>query len=342
MLLKPLQIVFAASAVAAVLGPIDVARACSLPSCGPPIVIPTTSYIPGNLVYFEVAVDAPGPMTLRTAEGDPIPASLRTIGHDRVFAPDAPIPPGTAVVLEYALFCHGDEAPPNGTFEFWTVADSSIELQPARLYMDEYGIAHPGVEHDEVAFVRLGMTSPDLNNSATHLMSHRVTVDGQSVRGWVTPGALTPVEINTDCRPQQAEMEISSCGTLESVPAGPHTVAVQTRVLGYDGVIAPVTFEIETRCPEAGVGLLPPLPIPAPVDAGSPIEAPVNGTDSPPDTTTPSVAAPVSMPSPSDSGSSSEVGDAGCALRAGTESSSTSGGLALLALALVGWRRRSR
>jgi hypothetical protein len=324
---------FAASAALAVFGRADVASACSLAPCSPPIRIPTEGYLPGNLVYFEVTADAPGSITLRTAEGEPIPASIRTIGNDRVFASDAPIAPETYVILEYDFSCYGgNEAPlERGTFEFWTVEPNSIVLRPARLYVREYGVAYPGVENSETGFVRVGMDSPDVNYSAKHLMTHTATIDGLPVSNWPITGVFDQLGVQSLCLPQSADVQADSCGSIGFVPVGRHSVSVQTRVLGYDGVIAPVTIDVETSCP----GDDDPATDDGPVTDDDPV------TDD-----GPGAADPAPTGSETDTGAaasgnvSSDIPHEACALGSGHVSSSASASLALLALGLVARRRR--
>ena len=252
---RSLRFALVACAPLTVLGQVDAASACSIDPCVPPVRLPSTSEMPGNLVYFEVTADAPGSITLRTAAGEPIPAGIRTIGSDRVFTPDAPIAEATDVVLEFELACSGDAVASGrgpGTFEFRTYNFRSVVLAPARLFVREYGVSDPGIESYETAFVRLGMDSPDVNHTATHLMTHTATVDGQVVSRWPMLGELErQLSIQSSCQPRQVEADFDSCDTLWTVPVGRHTVTVQTRVLGHEEAIAPVTIEVETTCPEA-------------------------------------------------------------------------------------------
>ena len=74
----------------------------------------------GNLVYFQVLAEDPGPLALRTAAGDAIAASIRTLGSDRVFAPEAPLPENTSLVLEYRESCDGVPASVTSTLSLVT------------------------------------------------------------------------------------------------------------------------------------------------------------------------------------------------------------------------------
>jgi hypothetical protein len=322
------RFVFSACAALGVCSQVDAAHACSIDSCQPPLQVPAETYMPGNLVYFEVTAEAPGSITLRTEAGEAIPASIRMIGGARVFAPEAPIPPETAVILEYELYCqsgYDDDRPPE-TFEFRTTEFSAIVLQPARLFVQEYGVANPGVQYNERGFIRLGMDTPDPSYSIAHLLTHTATVDGVPIGGWPMIGNITQLEVGSQCLPEYAEVLTDSCGGLWSVPVGRHTVSVQTRVLGYEGVIPPVTIEIETKCPTAGDGPVPtepeapsdPQPDPAPAPTGVDDDA-----------------------VPETGNVSSDVGGASCTVASGTVTSGSSA-LTMLALGMVAWRRRAR
>src|SRR6187399_1877938 len=74
------------------------AEACSIPICTTPVRLPTGGRMAGDHFYFKVIDVDPGVLSLRTAEGEPIAASIRTIGNDRVFAPEQPLAAGTSVV----------------------------------------------------------------------------------------------------------------------------------------------------------------------------------------------------------------------------------------------------
>src|SRR5687768_10530519 len=107
-----------AAAAVALFAVVETASACLTDACDPPVRLAGMEFVPDNLVYFEITPDNPSAMTMRTAAGEPIPASIRTIGNDRVFAPDAPIPPETDVVLEYEESCHSSSTQPPGRGEF--------------------------------------------------------------------------------------------------------------------------------------------------------------------------------------------------------------------------------
>ncbi|HKO91941.1 MAG TPA: hypothetical protein VJU61_12350, partial [Polyangiaceae bacterium] len=117
-------------------------HACSLPPCTSPVrLFERGATVPGNLVYFKLlgginvdgALQPLSPLSLETSEHEPIAASVRTIGFDRVFAPDQPIAPGTHVVLTYRPTClFADEQVASATYEFTTSEAAEFEpRQPA-------------------------------------------------------------------------------------------------------------------------------------------------------------------------------------------------------------------
>lgn len=332
------------TAAVALLGDVEVARACSWPACSVPLRLPGIEFIPGNLVRFEVTADNPGAMSLRTEAGEPIPASLRTIGGDLVFAPEAPIAPFTTVVLDYEQACYpgyGGEPAPPGQFTFQTLEHAQITLQPGSLYVGEYGVASPGDESSERGFVRVRMV-PVADYAAHHLMTHTLTVDGQSGGSWPRAGADVQFDIGSYCHSDYDGFQYNSCGGLDAVPEGRHTLSLQTKILGYEGEIAPLTLEIETRCPGAG-GLFDPETSSTPPESSG--EEPAAGAEGSAVTQTgdadPSVENGVPAASDADAFDDVRRADA-CALRGGSTPSSAAGG-ALLMLGLAGWyRRRSR
>src|SRR5688572_15506772 len=238
----------ATAAAAALLAPAKEAMACSFPACSPPVRLSGMQFVPGNLVYFEVTTDTPGAMSLRTEAGEPIAASIRTIGNDRVFAPDAPIAPETNLVLEYEESCYdGSEAPVLGEFAFRTFEHLPITLQPGELFVAEYGVAYPGQGNNEFGFVRV-QVRPSADYAAEHLMTHTLSIDGAG--SWSLVGSAWLVSIETRCEQQYSDIQYDSCGGVWAVPEGRHTLELKTHILGQDTPLEPLTLEIETRCPK--------------------------------------------------------------------------------------------
>jgi hypothetical protein len=301
------------------------AGACSIATCSSPVRLPPSPYLPGNLVYFQVlGEDDPSGLQLRTAEGEPIAASVRDVEGDRVFAPEQPIAEGTAVVLEYSTLCFGE--PARQTFELTTTAPGAIELEPARLTVQERGVAGPG-RFDEASFVRVRHWPGDTNGVASPLMIHSASVDGVPV-GTVDVAGQSLLEILVPCRPPVASPGIDTCGNLFAAPPGVHLVQVSTHIVGAATQPEPVGLEVEVQCPDAiGGG---PIADPEPAamdgapDAGTP---PASGAEFTPWDGESDI--PLNAPPAATQVSS---GDGSCAL-AGAGSAATSGGSALLAIA---------
>ena len=91
----------------------------------------------------------PGELKLHTKTGEPLAASIRTIGKDQVFAPDAPIPENTEVVLEYSSDCGVPSS-----YEFVAAAPGSIALRPAGHVIQEQDLSDPG-QPGALSFIRL-------------------------------------------------------------------------------------------------------------------------------------------------------------------------------------------
>jgi hypothetical protein len=315
-------------AAVVLLAPVEEAQACSLPACSEPVRLSGMQAVPGNLVYFEVTANEPGAMVLRTEAGEPIPASIRTIGNDRVFAPDAPIAPETNVVLEYELSCYdGTEPPERGEFAFRTFEHLPVTLQPGRLFVEEYGVASPGQENSEHGFVRVKL-QPSVNYAAEHLMTHTLSIDGEPSSPWPLVGSAWQVSLDSYCRPPYTEVQYDSCGSLWSVPEGRHTLTLQTHVLGQEAQPEPLTLEIETRCPtpETETGGDP-----------GPGEAGAGGEDPPADPNPDDASGEATTGGPAAPRETRDV--ASCALPAGRDASSAAG-TALLVLGALGVARR--
>ncbi|HTV25712.1 MAG TPA: hypothetical protein VMG12_43750 [Polyangiaceae bacterium] len=252
------------------------ASACSLPTCEPPVRLAPLPYLPGNLVYFQVVAQIePTDLVLRTAEGEPIAASIRTIGSDRVFAPEQPIAEGTSVVLEYSTVCFGE--PAQRTYEFTTTAAATIELVPAQLDVEESGVKGPG-RNDEAAFVRVRHLSGDATGDASALMVHSYSIDGVPT-GLREVGGQLLIEVPVPCRPAVSTRQIDTCGNLYAAPPGVHSVEVSTHIIGADTQPEPVRLAVDVQCPDA--------------DADEPSD---DGQTAAPDPT-PDIGAPMASPS---------------------------------------------
>jgi len=216
----------------------------------------------GDHFYFQVLAADPGVLTLRTAEGAPIAASIRTIGNDRVFAPEQPIAAGTSVVLEMTTPCSLEGVP--GSYEILAEPHGPIELDPAQLQLLEQGTAYSGVPGDESSFVRVRHLPGDLNGVATPLMTHTFTVDGLPARLGEVNGQQV-VEVSARCQPEYTETQIDTCGVVYSVAPGVHTVEARTTIVGEVTQPAPVRLKVEVTCPGGGA---PPAPDDHLIDLG--------------------------------------------------------------------------
>lgn len=218
------------------------ASACSR-ACAPPVQLPRGGGMSGNMVYFKLLTDNPGELKLHTKAGEVIAASIRTIGNDRVFAPDEAIAGNTDLVLEYTSDCGVPSS-----FEFVATAPGSIELRPAELVIQEQGLSEPGLP-GELSFVRLRYYSPDANGQAYSLMSDRFTVDGKPPVTVLVNGAEL-IQLATRCySPVTKETLSDTCGFVRELPPGRHTVVATTTVVGQLTQPEPATLEIDLRCP---------------------------------------------------------------------------------------------
>jgi hypothetical protein len=242
------------------------ARACPARCIRPPLrTFDDGAYTPGNLVYFKVLVDDPGQLSLKTADGKEIPANIRMIGPDRVYAPVEPIPADTSVVLtEPSTSCAvpGSSLPETVTYEFHTRAPLEIQLRDAGLTANEYGLISGLAEFGNanagpIAFQRLGYGSIDATGAALHLLDLDVSVDGQHFLGqggW-------PIEIHGVCT---ADGPIPQpLGTCHETIYGPghHTVTAQPHIVGQSDP-PPTVLDIDfgRAC---GVATCPAVPAPA-------------------------------------------------------------------------------
>lgn len=230
------------------------ASACSLPQCPSPVNLPPAPYLPGNLVYFQITADDPAEIALRTAEGEPIAASIRTIGTDRVFAPEQPIAEGTQLVLEYSLQCYGDPQPQTlpQTFEFMASAAVELAFNPGRLEVEEVGVRQPGRD-GETSFVRVRHWPGESNGDTSLLMTHTAEVDGVPASPLQLNG-LDLIEVPVACRPRVSDSMRDPCGNLFTLPPGVHTVEVSTHVVGATTQPEPVSLQVEVQCPDTDAG----------------------------------------------------------------------------------------
>lgn len=252
MRLRPLHCLLAPVTLAAItLLPAGPAYACSQDPC--PLGVeffPEGMKIPGNLVYFKMSRGGPTELSLATQRGEPIAASIRTIGTDIVFAPDADIPAGTNVVLSFVPTCALE--PSVGlepvTFEFTTIEPREIELTEADLTIVESG--ETTEEGDLLRYVDLKFESPDANGALAHLTNFEATID--DITYWVTgveggPGVRVASRCTRAGKPYDMDAT-TSCGNIQEVKSGRHTVKLTARAVGIEQPIAVLEREVTTTC----------------------------------------------------------------------------------------------
>jgi hypothetical protein len=206
------------------------ARACTVAAtCSVPVrLFPSDLTIPGNLAYFKVLASEPGELTLRLGDGSAVPASTRVIGADRVFAPDADLPEGLDVTLEYTTSCPSGSnlSPSRETFTFRTGAAAPLEVPTPRLFLLAQGKRSQPFGGDDapVGYVKLGYTTSCNSCSAAHLMDRRFSVDD----GWGRADD-SGIELLTSCNGLQIN---DSCHGDLFAPAGTYRVEAWTAVVG--------------------------------------------------------------------------------------------------------------
>lgn len=227
------------------LGHSQTARACS-PQCASAVRVPAQTSMPANLVEFEVTLADPVTLVLHTATGEAVPAHVEPRGPDRVFVPDAPVAPGTELVLTYSV-CPGNERP--GVRQQAFVVTEAVEpaVRAASLEILERGIVFGGLEKREAAFVRVRYDAP-VGTGAEHLMTHVARVDGH-VTPVLSSGGMLTIELQTQCRPGFEDFVEGMCGGIFSAPPGVHTLEVESHRLGDVVDPPPVQMSIETVCP---------------------------------------------------------------------------------------------
>lgn len=253
-IIKRHQATLAALAVVATsLGWSAPGQACSLDPCPAPVrLFGRDAVVPGNLVYFQLLggqhvegeLQSLVPLTLETAQGEPIPASVRSIGHDRVFAPDQPIPAETRVVLRYQLACRfapeveGDVR----VYEFTTseAVTDFVLGKPSLTVTDE------GVNANDRAFVKLRYDLGATSAALSHLIDWDPAID--DVAGSLRAAAFS-TEVSTFCE-EKEELSLDSCDGIDFVPEGKYTIRAKATIVGFDD-LQEISTDVETRCAPA-------------------------------------------------------------------------------------------
>lgn len=309
------------------------ARACPSVCFHPLRLFSSGASIPGNLVYFKVFVDRPIELSLKTADGTVIPASIRTIGNDRVFAPDEPIPPDTLVVLTYPSHACGGDAD-KIDFAFRTRESQEIALQAGRVVPREYGVVSPGSltftsNVNSLAFQRFSFDgSYDTTGAARHLTDFEVSVDGQPAPIIATSWD-SALELHAVCEAHGAVPQ--PIGTCHETILGPgqHVVSIQPHVVGFaDPLPAQLDIDFDDAC---GLGRADPKPTAA-AGAGTPQNQPQAGASAASETSPPRR---ITIPS------TQSAADGGCSTT-GRRDSAGAAWLALLALSFLRRKKSAR
>jgi hypothetical protein len=217
------------------------------------------------LVYFKVLAAQPGRLELVSAKGGRVPASIRSIGSDRVFAPEKPLPAGQELVLHYQQHCSGKLTDQKQVFR--TGPPAQPKLRAAALQITEQGTRYPGDARNESRFYRVRYYSPEETAVANHLLETTFRIDGRQLELEKPFPEMPIVLIEAWCNAEWATgWHVDSCGRLHHVPVGEHTLTVDSHLVGYDETVAPVSTRLTFDC-----AVSPPQPASTP---GAPPEAP--------------------------------------------------------------------
>ncbi|HKP61371.1 MAG TPA: hypothetical protein VJV78_31800 [Polyangiales bacterium] len=264
--------------------------------------------VPGNFVYFKVLADNPGELSLKTADGREIPASIRMIGQDRVYAPNEPIPADTLVVLSQpSNTCDRDA--PKSISRFQTRAALDIQLQTAHLTAGQYGLISPALGEfyppyaGPIAFQRLSYGFLDAAGAALHLIDVDMSVDGQRLPPGLVGQWSALAEIRGVCK-NPVPRQVGTCPNVFFGP-GRHLITVQPHIVGQpDPPPAELEIDFDLAC---GLGQL---------DA-SPAACPDGGTQD--------VASAASSPDQAPADASTSIADASTSIHAPSAPSAASG-----------------
>ncbi len=223
--------------------------ACELPCSEPVRLFAPDGAAPGNLIRFKLLSPDPGPLQLKTREGRVIAASIRTLGEERVFAPDAPVPAGMELVLHYRSAC---QTGGSGRFPFRTLAPADVQTRPAELEVSARGVLYPDDPRNEAAFVDIQHYAPDATGAAWHLIDTVATVDGMPVE-LALEGGPPRIRVQSYCS-DHASTVLDTCGNLRAVAPGKHVVSVASTIVGESTQPPPVTMEVTLGCDATQTG----------------------------------------------------------------------------------------
>jgi hypothetical protein len=202
-------------------------------------------------VYFQLlgGVNVDGelqpltPLTLETAEGEPISASVQTLGPDRVFAPDQTIPAGTRVVLKYRPTCRPAEESLGEVEYAFTTGEAYTEglMSESSLKVTQQGQD----THRNQAFVKLRYEygSRAGADALAHLLELAPIIDG--VKAPRDEDGLS-LSVTTLCSKREEEIR-DGCDVLSFVPEGEHDVVAKGKVIGF-GELPETRATVETDC----------------------------------------------------------------------------------------------
>lgn len=241
--------------------------------------------VAGNLVYFKVLATEPGRLELVTAKGGRVPASIRRIGPDRVFAPEKPLPAGQELVLHYQQHCSGKLTDRKQAFR--TAAPAQPKLRAAELQITEQGTRYPGDARNESRFYRVQYYAPEETAVATHLLETTFRIDGRRLELEKPFPEMPIVLIEAWCNPEWATgWHVDTCGRLHHIPVGEHTLTADSHFVGHDATVAAVSTRLTFECggslprPASTPSAPPEAPTPSARPAASASPAPPRGTGS--------------------------------------------------------------
>lgn len=237
-----------------VLTPAQATACVTVPTCQSPLrVFPVTENIPGNLVFFRVLIK-PFNASLRAIDGTPIPADVRIVGRDHVFAPLADLPAGLDVQLVYDDVCPpGAQVTVPGlprpstqhTFTFRTGPAGELETSVPSL-----SYAGRSIEGD-IATTLVEVSAQ--NAATTHLTDIVATVSSERA-GEIQTMPVSPegmIALPISCAHPHL-IAVNSCVGITQFGAADYMVAARFTVVGAGEQPAsaqlPVTLACDDGC----------------------------------------------------------------------------------------------
>lgn len=204
-------------------------------ACVVPVrLFPEGMAIPGNSIYFKVASFPRPALELRTDDGELVPSSMRMIGSDLVFAPDAELPAGLSLALVYTTVCPYEAGlgpgPQQETFAFTTRAPMAIRV-PDEGELTAYGAGREELDDPAGSVIAAAEYRPPYDESVAHLLTHHATIDSYPVGFSASDDDALIVKAVSSCEVKGPMSE--SCGPYE-VDFGRHRIAAWTTVVGAE------------------------------------------------------------------------------------------------------------